>query len=126
MSMSDDATGCLVSAQGNDVDGTNGSVGSNRGLDVAGLLRAAVDSQSKHLAVAASIGYQADYWARVLTGERGITLTRLGRLPRDVQIAFVEAWARALGLRFERRTLANQRRALRDLLEAARALTETV
>ena len=73
-------------------------------VDVALLLRAAVEGVGcPHEAAAKRVGYQPDYWNRVLGNERGITLGRLGRLPVDVQADLVTRWADALGLTIERR-----------------------
>jgi hypothetical protein len=94
--MSANTEACLVSAQVKSADG--------RTVDVCGAMRSAVeDSGYRHNAAAVDTGYQPDYWTRVLAGERGIILDRLGALPRNVQISFLAAWAAQLGIRIERR-----------------------
>jgi hypothetical protein len=63
------------------------------------MVREAADTgEGRQKAAALSIGYMPDYWSRVLSCERGITLDRLGRLPLDVQRALVSRWAQALDL----------------------------
>lgn len=68
-------------------------------IDVPLMLRAAVEGLGcPHKVAADAVGYDASYWARVLTAERGITLDRLGLLPLDVQRSMVTRWAGALGI----------------------------
>src|ERR1043166_9056108 len=68
-------------------------------VDVAALLRFAVESLAcPHKVAADAVGYNPDYWSRVLTNDRGIVLNRLGRLPVIVQRELVLRWADALGL----------------------------
>jgi hypothetical protein len=70
-------------------------------IDTRGLMRAAVEmSRCKHETVARAIGRQPDYWSRILSGERGITLQEFGRVPLEVQREFLSLWARAIGGRF--------------------------
>ena len=107
--------------QGNSVAGLGGAV------DVALTLRAAVESVGcSHKVAAALVGYGVDYWSRVLSGERGILLARLGQLPRDVQLNFVMRWAAALGYRIERRDTAVTREIARTLADAAARLAEVL
>lgn len=69
------------------------------GIDVAACLRAGVEGTGcPHQTAADAAGYDPSYWTRVLGNERGITLNRLGRLPLEVQRAFVLRWADALGV----------------------------
>jgi hypothetical protein len=69
-------------------------------VDVGLILRAAVECQGyPHGVIATDIGYHADYWNKVLGNVRGITLDRLGKLPRDVQRELVSRWADALGVK---------------------------
>jgi len=64
------------------------------------LLRAAIEcSGVQHKECAYAAGMQPDHWVRVLNGERGIPLDRLGLLPLETQRIFVASWARALQLR---------------------------
>jgi len=94
-------------------------------VDVARLLRESVDAtQIKHESIALDIDYSANYWARVLSCERGILLDRLGRLPVEVQRQLVTRWASALGLRIERRDTSARRAAVLALAQAASALAE--
>jgi hypothetical protein len=68
-------------------------------IDVARLLREAVEGVGcPHQLAADAVGYGESYWNRVLGNERGIVLERLGRLPVNVQRAFVAAWGEALGM----------------------------
>lgn len=90
------------------------------------LLREAVDGLGlKHEGVASDAGYKGDYWSLVLDGERGIKLDRLGCLPLEVQRAFVERWARALGMRMERSGTAARSLAIKQLAQALMALLQT-
>lgn len=115
---------CDLSAKVNPVDGCAALVVGPR-PDVPAIVRTAIDALGlKHEGVAADVIYKPDYFARVLTAERGITLDRLGKLPIDVQRGIVVGWAHALGLRIERKDKAAQQRALMALIEAARLLTE--
>lgn len=90
-------------------------------VDTLALFRGAVaESGCPHKVIAADAGYQPDYWSRVLTGERGLTIDRLGRLPIEVQRRVVALWGRALGLRLERRSNREQARA------ALQAIAQTI
>lgn len=92
---------CAESTQANSIDALHDAA---RPPDVATMLRAAVEGNGcPHGVAASAVGYQPDYWNRVLGCERGITLDRLGKLPLDVQRDFVAAWAEALGIKVERR-----------------------
>jgi hypothetical protein len=94
-------------------------------IDVLSMVREAVDrSGLKQEGIADDVGYKPDYWSRVLSGERGVTLERLGRLPLEVQRELVTAWAWALGLRVERRRADRHREMLEALSMAAKALAE--
>jgi hypothetical protein len=96
-------------------------------VDVAALVRVAVEKTgTPHKIAAAMVGYGSDYWARVLTNERGIVLRRLGNLPVDVQRRIVAQWAEALGGRFEQRDKTAMREIARTLAEAAARLAEVV
>lgn len=94
-------------------------------IDVIGIVRDAVAAgASAHKSIAADVQYQPDYWSRVLTGERGITLDRLGRLPLDVQAGIVIGWSNALGLKIERRDRQQSRVALQALAQTLLVVAE--
>lgn len=90
-------------------------------IDTLAVFRGGIaESGCPHKVIAADAGYQPDYWSRVLTGERGLTIDRLGRLPLEVQRRVVAGWGRALGLRLERRGGREQARA------ALQAIAQTI
>lgn len=95
---------CEASTLGNRVAGASSSVLTEERFDLGAMLKDAVDqTRHGHKTVAAEVGYQPDYWSRVLTGERGVTLDKLAKMPVDVQLGFVASWASRLGVRVERR-----------------------
>lgn len=73
-------------------------------IDVCLALRTGIESVGcPHQVAAAEADYTPDYWSRVLSNTRGVLLNRLGQLPRDVQLEFLQRWAQQLGARIERR-----------------------
>jgi hypothetical protein len=87
-------------------------------IDTRGLMRAAVEMSGKqHKECAAKVDRSADYWNRILSGERGISLDALGRLPVEVQREFLKLWSRALGGRYVDND--SQAEALAKLAQAA-------
>jgi hypothetical protein len=95
-------------------------------VPVNAFLRESVDGLGlKHEGVASDAGYKGDYWSLVLDGERGIKLDRLGCLPLELQRAFIDRWARALGMRFERSGTAARSLAIKQLAQALMALLQT-
>lgn len=93
---------CLVDAQANCVDGSVSTEPTR--IDVGASLRRAVEGSGRlHKTIAREIDYSPDHWNLILESKRGVVLERLGALPRDVQIAFLSAWAAQLGIRVERR-----------------------
>lgn len=119
--MESNSAACELGAKANLIDA---GVASQVRVDVALCARRAVETRSTHKVCAASAGYEPDYWARVLTGERGILLERLGQLPVAVQREFVIRWAGLLGLQIERKDAAAKRVALAKFVEAGQALAE--
>lgn len=76
-------------------------------IDVGALLKDAVEHTpgATHQDCSYRIGYHpiSGMWQRILSGERGMALKKLGMLPRAVQIELLARWAEALGVRLERR-----------------------
>lgn len=87
---------CAGSAQDNRCDNAPST---ELTVDPGALLRDAIDHSShEHKHVAADLNYMGDYWSRVLSNERGVMLDRLGKLPLDVQRAWLTAWGKQIGM----------------------------
>lgn len=86
-------------------------------IDVPTLLRESVDAECQQKEAALSAGYQPDYWTKVLNGERGMHLDRLGRLPMKVQRQLVMRWGSELGIHMT--TEDTRRRVVANLVKAA-------
>lgn len=114
-----EATACEAIGQVNSV-----AVAAPASVDVVHVVRRAVESRASHKVAAGSAGYGPDMWARIMSGERGVLLERLGCLPVAVQKEIVIRWAALLGLQVERKDSAVKRIAISKLAEAAQALAE--
>lgn len=102
-------------------DGSESTALPEVAFDLGAMLKDSVDrTPHGHKAVASEVGYQPDYWSRVLTSERGITLDRLAKLPVDVQRAFLASWGQKLGVRVERRNVDPTVQVLMEMLQERR------
>ena len=94
-------------------------------VDVSALLRSAIRRcEHKLESVGLEVGYQASYWTRVLSCERGITLDRIGRLPADIQLAMIDAWRAALPLALPQSIPHGERRRTPEMSDLTRLATE--
>lgn len=122
--MATNTAACAITNPVNFIDGPKLKQQRPR-VDVAALLRESVSAHGAHKSVALELDYKPDYWTRVLSCERGITLDRFSRLPYAVQVDLVVGWADALGLKVNRRKDRGSRaQALAALMSAITALTE--
>ena len=87
---------CGVIDKGNSLDAPEASA--LTAVNVSALLCSAIRRcEHKLESVGREIRYEPSYWSKVLAGERGILLERLGELPLDVQQEWIGRWADAIG-----------------------------